>query len=178
MIKRSAAFTAATLSCGLVAAGMLIPSAGAKSASVPAGPMTCVMHLVPTGPPDGQGNVPTRAQDLACSADQHDAIAAIDASNDVHIGKDWEDWHQQGDSLIWTGDRDCTNNYGYDLPEIGSAWDERISSSIGKNGCNRFKHFEGVYYSGSLKVCTLNDGTCWEVGAMNDQTTSEKWRHE
>jgi hypothetical protein len=180
MLKRSAALTGTSLACALITGAVLIPTAGAQSSEVTAapGPTVCVEHLVPTGPADVQGNIPTTAQSQGCFQNQDGALSAIAAASQTNIGKDWEDSQQRGDSLIWTADAGCTANRGYNLPDIGNAWDNRISSSIGKNGCNRFRHFEGVAYSGSLIVCTLSDIPCYQMGAMNDETTSEKWRHE
>jgi hypothetical protein len=96
---------------------------------------------------------------------------------DQTIGKEWSGQGFSGALLIASGLYDCTDSFGYNIHDLGTqkpAWQNRISSSKGFNGCNRVRHFQYAEYNGDLKVC---DPNCSTLGDMNDRTTSLKWRH-
>ena len=78
---------------------------------------------------------------------------------------DPEDW---GGSKTWTASNGCDFSHWWVVSDVGSVWNDRISSAKAYSGCIHFRHFEDINYGGAVVTCT-----CYYVGdAMNDRTSS------
>ena len=68
---------------------------------------------------------------------------------------------------------------------IGDRWNDRVSGAQGLGGCNRFIHFEDRDFNGDWLSCghSLDPSApqktlaCTTLGPLNNETSSEKWRH-
>lgn len=109
------------------------------------------------------------------------------AATSYIIGIDYQDWHFSGTSLTWTGTYTCTSSRGYANSNIGGTWNDRISSAVnyGYSNCRNWDHypdanFGGNIYYGGWRNCGFGYGNtteCYEMGSMNDQTTSLRWSY-
>ncbi len=90
------------------------------------------------------------------------------------IGIDYQDANYDANhpTKSWTAASGCTATLSWTLDYVGDAWNDRISSAQGFSGCNRYEHYENSGRSGSLYVCN-----CATMGVMNDQTSSEWFKH-
>lgn len=88
------------------------------------------------------------------------------------IGVDYKDANYQGSSLTWTtGDPNgCSAGATFYADYTPSGWDNNISSAIGYQGCNNYRHFRDVGRFGPYITCT-----CATMGSMNNQTSAEEW---
>lgn len=101
------------------------------------------------------------------------------------VGIDSIDVHYKGSSLTWYGASKCSFSLSYVINNIGSAWNDKISSAVNYSysGCLQWDHFPDANLKGNIQYggyvnCGYGYGNgyeCYEMGAMNDQTTSEQW---
>ncbi len=82
------------------------------------------------------------------------------------------DWHYLGTSWTLTGSLPCNQVGGYGLSYVGNTWNDQISSARGFSNCNHVLHWENANFGGTVLDCHPD---CYEMGAMNDQTSSIQW---
>jgi hypothetical protein len=184
---------------GLVVLLGLLGSASAAQARTPdAGRSAtrgrhCIVRIDPVRP----GQTVSTMSDLACFATFSDAIAAA-TGGAVHlssttaptqlteamlapattttqtvIGVDYVNTHYGGNTLTWyTTYGNCTSTNYYNAASMPSGWNDVVSSAHAWANCNHWYHYEHINYGGARATCT-----CYYIGdAMNDRTSSEKWR--
>lgn len=87
------------------------------------------------------------------------------------IGTDYDGESYSGSYLYWTANSTgCFNGQTYFAPNYPSNWSNRVSSAKASSGCNQFKHFDLVNYSGGMILCT-----CAQMWAMGNATSSATW---
>ncbi|MGH2448816.1 MAG: hypothetical protein ACRDFS_09490, partial [Chloroflexota bacterium] len=94
-------------------------------------------------------------------------------STSTVIGEDYMDSGFGGQNLTWYESSDingCTDGSYYTAASMPSGWNDDVSSARSFGGCATYNHFENVNFGGSRLTCTYSS-----MGAMNDQTSSEKW---
>lgn len=125
------------------------------------------------GATNGRVRIPPQAGPDYVTPEMLDPGDALDAS--YVLGYDYDNWHYNADSgmKIWEASDDCSS-VNWQVSDINADWDERISSAKGMSNCNWYRHWENANYTGSSRICQPN---CYEMGVMNDQTTSLQWRH-
>jgi hypothetical protein len=102
-----------------------------------------------------------------------------DSTGSVVIGIDYNLSEWSGDSKVWSAGDPCTDTRSFGLAYIGDAWNDRPSSAHTYGGCDRWHHFEDRDYNGAQLVCKgpNSDEPCKHMGVLNDQTSSEKFKH-
>lgn len=60
---------------------------------------------------------------------------------------------------------------GYGTDTMAAGWDNVVSSAKSFTGCSTFRHWEYTYHAGASQNCN----PCYEMGAMNDRTSSLEW---
>lgn len=189
-----------------VALAFAVASAGAiaddpsSGASLPAG-KNCVVYLEQTGPSNANGVVETTPVDRGCYPTFKEAIEVASggdvmlpsgagpsevtegmleepstSADRVTISVHWRQVAYDGERLIYSASP-CSEAKGiaYADPRLGDDWNDAISSAAGYNGCNRVSHFEHIYYNGAKKVCSPQ---CDYMGALNNESSSLRWRNE
>jgi hypothetical protein len=116
------------------------------------------------------------AEETTITQEQLDAAYSEAAANDVIIqatviGISHEHKTFRGLSFIHTGGTGCDTDVGFEweVSNIGSTWNDRISAAVGFDGC------QGVYYE-HANFDGASVETIWDGGAMSDETTSIRWR--
>jgi hypothetical protein len=145
------------------------PLLGAAS---PARATVCNYYLQPTGPPSLTGNIDVIGVPRGCFATDQQATSAAAPSGDVLIGRDWAASHYEGDELKWYADQECSSSVSYSDAYIGDGWNDRVSSADTNGHCNQFLHFKDRDFGLPGVTCT-----CYEMGNLNNETSSEKWKH-
>jgi hypothetical protein len=135
------------------------------------------MYLDPIGGRRADGVIEATPTPLGCFDSARTAQTAITdgAPRVVVIGSDWKGEHYTGAQLIWTAHAGCTSNRSYKAiikPDTG--WQGKISSAKGKSGCNRYRHCDGFSCSAASITCSPR---CPTMGAMDDRTLGERFRH-
>ena len=102
------------------------------------------------------------------SVTQGDLPAAGTAATIV-LGIDWDWVGYKEESILWEASTGCDAGHWYVVGYVGNAWNDRIESAKGFNGCVRFRHFEHQNYGGAKIVCTPN---CFSMGTMTRETSS------
>jgi hypothetical protein len=105
--------------------------------------------------------------------------AMLAPSSNVIIGIDCG-WYWSGtqcdplnDRLVWYGASGCSPTIEYGVPTMPTGWNDRVDAAQAYSGCNQWNHFIDTYWSGTYVTCT-----CWGgMGALNRQTSSERWRY-
>jgi hypothetical protein len=165
----------------------LIPAATA------AAPQTSSEHCVTMVQPMRPGEHPAPAASVRCFARFDNAIAyatggavRIDAqhsralepkelavtSSTTVIGVDYRDSGFSGSTLTTTTSHTpgCTDGTSFGSSSMPGGWNDVVSSAIGYQGCNSFRHYEHTSFGGALYTCT-----CSSMSIMNDRTSSEQW---
>lgn len=142
--------------------------------------------------PDRRGCYATFAQAIYVATDGEVRLPAAYVASEVNddtfdvastrnvIGIDYAQVEQRGSTLTHVARRRCGapdakgNSVKYAASSMASGWNDRVSSAKGYGGCNRFSHFQHEGYGGAERVCSPG---CQHMGVMNNQTSSEKWRH-
>jgi len=90
------------------------------------------------------------------------------------IGIDYSGTSFSGSTLTWTtsNPNGCSDGTIYMQPSMPSGWANVVSSARSYQGCARYYHYEDTYYGGSVLDCGYS---CSSMGAMDNQTESEKW---
>ena len=116
----------------------------------------------------GAVNLPTDA-----TQDQVDFALQNQAGTRVVLSIDFEDRYFNGSSLTWSFDNGvgCSQGKRFASPRIRDSWDNRISSARTYSGCVRNPHYQLADYGGASAPCE-----CYDIGALNDRTTSIRWR--
>jgi hypothetical protein len=110
---------------------------------------------------------------------------AVDGNNTVGccvvLSVEYEHADYRGNTLTYAAGHGCIDDgrANYVLPNIGSKWNDEISSFVGANRCD-LRHFQHANYGG---ICYPNNGVggCYtlssdaNMGYFNDQTTSIRW---
>ncbi|HZI97190.1 MAG TPA: hypothetical protein VFD41_06650 [Actinomycetales bacterium] len=99
------------------------------------------------------------------------AAGATQAAATV-IGISYEDTGFGGSSWVHSvGSGGCTSTTGYSISSLsGTSWDNRISSALTYANCQA-QYWEYANFGGALKLCG-----CSSMQAMNDKTSSIRWR--
>jgi hypothetical protein len=105
-----------------------------------------------------------------------DASYAQAAAGDIRLAavvigiSYWDDNYHDG-SWTHTASAGCDNDsdFEYWIINVGSSWNDEISSARGFSLC------QGIYYE-NANFGGAQIGTDWSGGAMNDKTTSIRWR--
>mgnify|MGYP001577127993 CR=1 FL=1 len=95
----------------------------------------------------------------------------------IVIGIDWDYSGYWGASYTWvsTSGTGCTSTISFNRPTMPSNWDNRVSSARGYSGCNYFYHYANTNFGGASIACSTSG--CSSMGAINNATSSEKWRY-
>lgn len=90
------------------------------------------------------------------------------------IGVSWGKENSKGSSVLWKADYGCFQGVTtWVVSNVGPQWNDRISSSEAFARCDIFRHFEHASFKGATLNCSPQ---CSTMGAMNNQTTSLKWK--
>ena len=131
-------------------------------------------RLFAPGPPPGQqdgGDVSTQA---------------VDGNNTYGcctvLSVEYEDADYRGNTATFAAGGPCIDNGAADYvtPNVGSKWNDEISSFTGSNRCD-MRHFENDYYGGRCWPYGTAFGGCTvavyasNMGYFNDLTTSIRW---
>jgi hypothetical protein len=166
--------------CVLVLAGVIGQAAPAGAKPQPAA-RHCVVWISPVGV-TGSSTVSTPTCFTSFRTAQHRARGAaplsfaratgadvIAASTTISV--DYDGANFSGTTLTWTvpNSSGC-NGFTYSAASMPSGWSDRVSSSKSFAGCSLNRHFHDVNFLGSGIICT-----CATMGAMANQTSSERW---
>jgi hypothetical protein len=97
--------------------------------------------------------------------------AQDDAAAETVIGIDHDvDWIDE--DLVWTTSNasGCLEGGSYYTESMPSGWNDKVDAATAYQGCDRWAHYEHTEYGGALEYCT-----CPNMGAMEDETSSETW---
>ncbi len=70
----------------------------------------------------------------------------------------------------------CTSTLSYGMTSMPSGWNDQVSSARSYSDCFKYGHFADINYGGSSIICDEGN-TCFTMGAMNNQTSSEWWHY-
>jgi hypothetical protein len=112
-----------------------------------------------------------------CASSQS-ALAALAPSISMPISTDFVNANYGGSSLTWyvSNIYGCSGGRSYSASSMPSGWNDVISSYKDYliASCTNNPHYENNDFKGAVVNCGPN---CRYVGdAMNDRTSSEKWR--
>ncbi|MBC7228500.1 MAG: hypothetical protein H5T61_14915 [Thermoflexales bacterium] len=96
------------------------------------------------------------------------------AQSNTVIGIDYSGSNFSGSTLIsvTSNPNGCFDGSIYVLSSMPSGWANTISSAKSYQGCARFYHYDYPNYEGAVINCGYS---CATMGAMDNQTESEKW---
>lgn len=124
-------------------------------------------EMLSSAPPFGPGPGPAGAAP---------ATSPIVPYTTYVTGYDYSDWHYTGSTLTFEGSSQCSASVSY-VGNYSSGWNNVISSSqAGYSNCNVFTHYD-LYGSGANGGAYIRC-TCYEMGAMNDASSSYYLHHE
>lgn len=83
-------------------------------------------------------------------------------------------WDAFWGSMTFTSSVPCNGYTTMWVDEMPWGWNDVISSSLTYAGCQHAWHYEHSYQRG-VDIDCLSEG-CYEMGAMNDHTSSIRWR--
>lgn len=108
-----------------------------------------------------------------------DILSGPSPATTTVIGEDFSDSGHSGSTLTWTSSTGgCSSTQSFQAASMPSGWNDVISSAYAFQNCNHNVHFENVKFNASGPAAKIDCGTsCSSMGAMNDKTSSEKWRH-
>jgi hypothetical protein len=105
-------------------------------------------------------------------------VAPMSVDSVVVLSTDWGgDNYQDGgffefSSVNWEASSSCTQSVSWALSNVGSNYDNKISSSKTYGNCHKGQHYENINYGGARLTCQPN---CATMGIMNNQTSSLSW---
>jgi hypothetical protein len=104
------------------------------------------------------------------------------SSTKTVIGIDYSASGYSGTARVWSNTQGCSATWGVNVWYVGDGWNDIISSAHTYGGCDRWKHFENKNYNpyynpGAMITCEPTNNPCSVMGAMNNQTSSEKFRN-
>lgn len=77
-----------------------------------------------------------------------------------------------GWTATWTASSGCTSSLSWTVSNVGSRYNDQISSAKAFSNCNKYHHYEHENYGGAVLTCRPN---CDYMGVMDNQTTSLSW---
>jgi len=103
-----------------------------------------------------------------------DMLAPPGPRSGTVIGQDYSGANFSGSTLTWTtsNPNGCFDGTIYMQPSMPSGWANVVSSARSYQGCAHYYHYDYPNYGGSVLDCGYS---CSTMGAMDNQTESEKW---
>jgi hypothetical protein len=103
-----------------------------------------------------------------------DMLVPPEPRSSTVIGIDYSESGFSGSTLTWTTSNPdgCSDGTIYMQPSMPSVWAKEVSSARSYQGCARYYHYDYANYGGSALDCGYS---CSTMGAMDNQTESEKW---
>jgi len=196
MDKRRARFLLLAAGSAALLATSTVAAAAERDATPSEGERHCVVRLERIEPTSSAGRIAGERcyatfRDAIFAATQGKTVLPVDigpaeltqsmlppagVTATVVIGIDFDNWHydDSAGTKIWEASSGCSPSLGWFVENVGSAWNDRISSAKAYNSCNRYEHYELYNRQGSLIPCLPN---CYEMGIMNDKTSSLWWKY-
>jgi hypothetical protein len=103
-----------------------------------------------------------------------DAFASPAPQSSTVIGQDCSRSGFSGSTLTWvtSNPNGCFDGSVYAAPSMPSGWANVVSSARSYQGCAQYYHYDYTNYGGAVLDCGYS---CSTMGAMDNQTESERW---
>ena len=116
----------------------------------------------------GQRSRPLTDAEMAAPAAMPNGTAAT-----YVLAVDYKDAGFGGSTYTWTSTVTCAQGYSFNQATMPSGWNDTIGSVRTYSGCNQDMYYNANY---GQPVYQVVGGSASSLGALNDQTSSER-RH-
>jgi hypothetical protein len=87
-----------------------------------------------------------------------------------------QNWWDFGGTFQWTANQGCSATVGYIANAMPTGWNDTVRSARSYSGCNVNNHYADINRGGTSIPCDMGS-TCYTMGGMAAQTSSEDWFH-